>query len=258
MLGAIAGDVIGSVYERQPIKTKEFPLLVRDCVFTDDSVLTAATADALLQGEGYADATLRWGRRHSNAGYGGSFFRWLLQDDPQPYGSWGNGAAMRVSPIGWAFDSAAEVLEQARRSAIISHDHPEGIKGAQAAALAVWLARTGRSKAEIRADITTRLGYDLDRSVDSIRPGYRFDVSCQGSVPEALVAFFDSDSYEDTVRNAISLGGDSDTLACIAGAVAEAFYGGVPEHIAQPVRTRLTPDLLAVVDAFAARFELPA
>lgn len=250
MLGAIAGDVIGSVYEHDPIKHKDFALFDPHCTFTDDTVLTVAIAEAILTDTPYVDCIRRFGRRHPGAGYGASFIGWLHRDGAGPYNSWGNGSAMRVSPVGFAFDSEDEVLHQARLSAQITHDHPEGIKGAQATALAVYLARTGHDKASIRARIEARFGYDLDRTVDGIRPGYSFDVSCQGSVPEALVAFLDAHDYEDAVRNAVSLGGDSDTLACIAGGIAEAFYGGVPQAIGAQVQALLTPDLLDVTRRF--------
>jgi len=254
MIGAIAGDIIGSVYEHDPIKTKDFPLFDRRCRFTDDSVLTVAVADAIVSGRPYLESVREIGRRHPGAGYGGSFIRWLLADDPRPYGSWGNGSAMRVSPVGFAFATEDEVLRQAAASAAITHDHPEGIKGAQATALAVFLARTGSGKEAIRAEIARRFGYDLDQSVDDIRPAYAFDVSCQGTVPQAIVAFLDSQSWEDAVRNAVSLGGDSDTLACITGGIAEAFYGGVPREIRAAARGYLTPDLWAVTEAFCGRF----
>lgn len=254
MIGAIAGDIIGSVYEGRPIKTKTFPLFSPRAVFTDDTVLTVAVADAILSGTPYIESIRRIGRQYPHAGYGGSFFRWLHAENPRPYNSWGNGSAMRVSPVGFAFSTEAAVLQQARLTAEITHNHPEGIKGAQAVALAVFLAGTGRDKAAIRASIAERFGYDLDRTVDEIRPAYTFDVSCQGSVPEAIIAFLDSNTYEDAVRNAVSLGGDSDTQACIAGAVAEAFYGGVPLEIRNKVKTILTPDLWAVTEAFCERY----
>ena len=250
MIGAIAGDIVGSVYEHHPIKTKDFPLFQPGSRFTDDSVLTVAVANAILTGCPYRDAVLKWGRRYPDAGYGGTFARWLQADDPAPYHSWGNGSAMRVGPVGWAFDTEEEVLRQAQMTAEITHDHPEGIKGAQATALAVYLARTGADKAMIRTRIESQFGYDLARTVESIRLNYEFDVSCQGTVPEALIAFLDAESYEDAVRNAVSLGGDADTLACIAGAVAEAFYGGLPDPIRTEVLARLTPELWAVVEAF--------
>ena len=250
MIGAIAGDIIGSVYEHYPIKTKDFPLYDSRCRFTDDSVLTVAVADAILKGRPYNDSMREIGRRYPQAGYGSSFIQWLYSHDPQPYNSWGNGAAMRVSPVGFAFATEEEVLEESRKTAEISHNHPEGIKGAQATALAVFFARTGRDKEEIRKQISQRFGYDLGRGVDDIRPGYTFDVSCQGTVPEAIIAFLDSESYEDAVRNAVSLGGDSDTLACITGGFAEAFYGEVPLHIGKKVKEVLTPDLWAITDKF--------
>ena len=243
MLGAIAGDIIGSVYERWPIKTKEFPLFDPQCSFTDDSVLTIAVAEAVVSGASYEDSIRQFGRRYPNAGYGGSFIGWLFTDSPQPYNSWGNGSAMRVSPVGFAFDDEETVLREAKRSAEITHNHAEGIKGAQATALAVFLARRGADKQFIQCQIEQLFGYDLSRTVDEIRPQYSFDISCQGSVPEAIVAFLDSSSYEDAIRNAISLGGDSDTLACITGGIAEAFYREIPASVLREVKARLTNDL---------------
>jgi ADP-ribosylglycohydrolase len=250
MIGAIAGDIIGSVYEVRPIKSKDFPLFDSLCTFTDDSVLTIAVAAAILAKRSYREVLWEMGRCYPHAGYGGSFIRWLLSENPQPYNSWGNGAAMRVSPVGFAFGSTEEVLEQARMTAVVSHNHPEGIKGAQATALAVFLARTGQGKDAVREQISRRFGYDLERSVDEIRPGYGFRISCQETVPEAIVAFLDSVSYEDAVRNAISLGGDSDTLACITGGIAEAFYGAVPEEIRMKVEQCLPPPLWRIVEQF--------
>jgi ADP-ribosylglycohydrolase len=250
MLGAIAGDIIGSIYEAQPIKTREFPLFGPGCRFTDDTVLTVAVAEAILSGASYGECLRTFGRRYPHAGYGAAFQNWLHSEDPQPYNSWGNGAAMRVSPVGFAFDSEARVLQAAGQTAAVTHNHPEGIRGARATALAVFLARTGGSKSEIRKKITTSFGYDLGRSLDAVRPAYRFDISCQGTVPEAILAFLESSSYEDAVRNAVSLGGDSDTLACITGGIAEAFYGGVPETVRVAARALLPSDLLAVVDRF--------
>ncbi len=254
MLGAIAGDIIGSVYEQHPIKSKGFPLFHPQCTFTDDTVLTVAIADAILSGGSYADSVRCIGRHYPDAGYGGSFARWLFSPDAGPYNSWGNGAAMRVSPVGFAFASEAQVLAEARATAEITHNHPEGIKGAQATALAVFLARTGAGKASIRQRIAGQFGYDLDRAVDGIRPSYAFDISCQGTVPEAIIAFLDSDSYEDAVRNAVSLGGDSDTLACITGGIAEAFYGGVPEAVRAKVEALLPAELWSITEAFRDRF----
>jgi len=207
-------------------------------------------ADAILRGRPYMSSMREFGRRYPHAGYGGSFIQWLHSPDPRPYNSWGNGAAMRVSPVGFAFATEETVLQQAQKTAEISHNHPEGIKGAQATALAVFLARGGRDKEEIRKQIKQRFEYDLDRGIDDIRPGYAFDVSCQGTVPAAIIAFIDSESYEDAVRNAVSLGGDSDTLACITGGIAEAFYGEVPQHIRKKVEEVLPPDLWAITEKF--------
>jgi len=254
MIGAIAGDIIGSVYEHRQIKTKDFPLFDARCTFTDDTVLTVAIADAILSGKPYLDSVRRIGRRYPDVGYGGSFIGWLYSPDARPYNSWGNGSAMRVSPIGFALTTEDEVLDQARATAEITHNHPEGVKGAQATALAVFLARTGADKESIRSRIASQFEYDLDRTVDEIRPSYAFDISCQGTVPEAIIAFLDSDSYEDAVRNAVSLGGDSDTLACITGGIAEALYGGVPDGIRTKVKELLTPDLWSVTQAFCAKY----
>jgi ADP-ribosylglycohydrolase len=217
-------------------------------------VLTVATAEALVGDVDYADAYRRYGRAYPNAGYGGSFSRWLLSDDAGPYNSWGNGAAMRISPVGFALDTVDEVLAEAAKSAAVTHNHPEGIKGAQATALAVFLARFGADKTSIKSAIGERFGYDLARSLDTIRPIYDFDVSCQGSVPESLIAFLQSTDYESAVRNAISLGGDADTMACIAGGIAQAFYGAVPRQIAREVRSRLPEGFLNVLDRFESRY----
>ena len=254
MIGSIAGDIIGSVYEHHPIKTKNFPLFHPHCRFTDDSVLTVAVADSILTGRSYMESAREIGRRYPGAGYGGLFIQWLHSHDPQPYNSWGNGSAMRVSPVGFAFSTEKEVLRQAKKTAEISHNHPEGIKGAQATALAVFLARTVRDKEEIRKRIRHRFGYDLDPRVEDIRPTYAFDVSCQGTVPQAIIAFLDSQSYEDALRNAISLGGDSDTLACITGGISEAFYGKVPPYIQTQVKKLLTPDLWKITETFCSKY----
>jgi ADP-ribosylglycohydrolase len=254
MIGAIAGDIIGSVYERHRIKTTDFPLFRDRCRFTDDSVLTAAIANAIIEGTSYLDAVREVGRRYPNAGYGGAFIQWLFSESTEPYNSWGNGSAMRVSPVGFAFDSAERVLDEAAKTAEITHNHLEGVKGAQSVALAVFLARTRHTKSQIREHIQSKFEYDLDRTVAQIRPGYRFDVSCQGSVPESIIAFLDSTGFEDAVRKAVSLGGDSDTMACMAGAIAEAFYGGVPRDIVAEVRTFLTDDLWDITTAFCAEY----
>lgn len=256
MIGAIAGDVIGSVYEHRPVKTEHFPLFHRSCRFTDDTVMTMAIAYAILESTDYALALKTFGRRYPNAGYGGAFLSWIFEDEVRPYNSWGNGAAMRVSPVGFAFDEVDRVLLEAKRTAEVSHNHPEGIKGAQATALAVFLARTGEDREKIRQQITRLFEYDLNRTIEQIRPSYRFDVSCQGSVPEAMIAFLDSRSYEDAIRKAISLGGDSDTLACISGGIAQAYYKSIPPDIESAVRRTLTEDLLLIMDRFSQRFGL--
>jgi ADP-ribosylglycohydrolase len=254
MIGAIAGDIVGSVYEANPIKTTDFALFSPGCRFTDDSVLSVAVATAVLERRPYGDAVRDFGRRYPRAGYGRSFHAWLASPDPRPYNSWGNGSAMRVSPVGLAFETEETVLAEAKRSAECTHNHPEGIKGAQAVALAVFLARTGAKKEHIRAELARRFGYDLERTLDEIRPGYTFDVSCQGSVPESVLCFLESRDWESTVRNAVSLGGDSDTMACIAGGIAEAFYGPVSADIRDQVQTVLTDELWQATERFYRRF----
>ena len=250
MLGAIAGDMIGSVYEGHPIKTKDFPLFNQQSHFTDDTVLTIAVADSILNNRDYATALKQYGLRYPDAGYGGSFYQWLFSADLAPYNSWGNGAAMRVSPVGFAFDSLQEVLAAARQSAEATHNHPEGIKGAQSTASAIFLARSGATKEDIRSELHARFHYDLARTLDQIRPTYRFDISCQGPVPESIISFLESGNFEEAIRNAISLGGDSDTMACIAGGIAQAFYGIVPIEIAYKVRAGLPNEFLNIIDRF--------
>ena len=224
MIGALAGDIIGSIYEHHPIKTVDFKLFNSLSRFTDDTVMSLAVASGLLGEKDYARQMKILGRRYPNAGYGGNFYRWLFEEEIKPYHSWGNGSAMRVSPIGFYYDTEDEVLREAKASAEVSHNHPEGIKGAQAVALAILLARNGARKEDIRKRLQREFKYDLDQSVDEIRPVYRFDVSCQGSVPQAIIAFLDSRDFESAIRLAISLGGDADTQACIAGGIAEAAH----------------------------------
>ena len=235
VLGAIVGDVIGSVYEWNNVKTIEFSLFKAETNFTDDSVLTIATMKSLLDKKPYVNTYQDFGRNYPNRGYGDRFIWWLMDSNPKPYDSWGNGSAMRVSPVGWSFDNLEDVLHEAKKSAEVSHNHPEGIKGAQAVAAAVFLARNGKSKNEIRAYISTNFGYDLERTLDEIRPNFNFDVSCQGSVPEAIIAFLESTDFENSIRLAISIGGDSDTIACITGAIAEAYYKEIPNYIVDKV-----------------------
>ena len=254
MLGAISGDIIGSAYEWHPVKRTSFSIFVAESTFTDDTVLTVAVADSLLSGIPYAESFRKWGRRYPDAGYGGHFREWLASPSPEPYGSFGNGSAMRVSPVAYAFETLDDVMEEAERSAAPTHNHPEGVKGAQAVAAAVFLARSGRSRDVIRKFVETTFDYNLRLSLAQIREDYEFDETCQGSVPEALTAFLESESFEDAVRKAVSLGGDADTQACIAGAVAEAVYGGVPAKIAAQARQILPADLTAVLDAFSAKY----
>jgi ADP-ribosylglycohydrolase len=253
MLGAIAGDVIGSVHEATATKFKFFPLFTPESCFTDDTVLSVAVAECLLQGGDFAGAYHDYFHRYPLAGYGGNFIRWAGGRLPGPYNSFGNGSAMRVSPVAWAFSTLDEVLDWAKRSAEVTHNHPEGIKGAQATAAAVFLARKKHDKNALREYIEQTFEYDLSETLDEIRPNYCFDVSCQGSVPQALIAFLESTDFEDAIRNAISLGGDADTMACIAGAVAEAHYGGVPVEIAEQTLALLDEQLLDVVEAFRER-----
>ncbi|MDR0656714.1 MAG: ADP-ribosylglycohydrolase family protein [Treponema sp.] len=255
ILGAVAGDIIGSAYEFDNVKTTEFNLFTRETYFTDDSVLTIATMEALLKKLDYTETYQKYGRMYHYRSYGGHFEGWLYEEKPEPYNSWGNGSAMRSSPIGWYCNTIEAVMEEAKKSAEVSHNHPEGIKGAQAVAAGVFLARKGKTKKEIREFIAKTFGYNLDRTLDEIRPGYEFDVSCQGSVPEAILAFLESDDFESAVRLAVSIGGDSDTIACVTGAIAEAFYGEIPAEIVDTVSVILGPDLLrGVIMPFSQKY----
>jgi ADP-ribosylglycohydrolase len=250
MLGAIAGDIIGSVYEANPVKTMDFELFGELSRFTDDTVLTVATAHALLDGMDYAEAYRTYGRRYPRAGYGEAFITWLMTDDAPPYNSWGNGSAMRVSPVGYAGETMDFVLGEAAKSAAVTHNHPEGIKGAQAVAAAIFMGRRGQSKEEIRRFTIEQFAYDLKPTIAQIRPGYFFDVSCQGSVPQAIIAFLESEDVEDAIRLAISLGGDGDTQGCIAGAIAYAYYGKMAPEMELQVRRRLPREFIAILDEF--------
>lgn len=250
MIGAICGDIIGSVFEWNNVKTTDFPLFSPKSTYTDDTVLTVAVADCIMSGRGYAAVFKEYGRKYPFAGYGGMFFKWIFSDSALPYNSFGNGSAMRVSPVGFAFNTLDEVLDEAKRCAEVTHNHPEGIKGAQAVAAAIFLARQGENKAAIKKHVVSNFGYDLDRTLAEIRPYYDFDVTCQGSVPEAIIAFLESADYEDAVRKAVSIGGDSDTIACITGGIAQAFYKKIPYSIINKARGILDPDLLRVIDSF--------
>jgi len=253
MIGVIAGDIIGSVYEWDRIKTKHFELFSPDCFFTDDTVLTVALAESILTGTNYASLMKTYYRRYPGAGYGGFFHRWAQAHDSQPYNSWGNGAAMRISPAGFAFDTLEDVLVRAAEYTAVTHNHQEGIKGAQATAAAIFLARKGSTKADIKEYIAATFRYDLSRSLDDIRPAYQFSESCQETVPQAIASFLESTDFEEAIRNAISLGGDSDTLACIAGGIAQAFYG-VPAAIADRAMSILDEDLRAITARFMSTY----
>lgn len=259
MYGAILGDMIGAPYEfDRGNKTKDFPLFSRDTQFTDDSVMTIAVAESLMDAAGRPDDDVKkalvasmqkWGAKYPYAGYGGMFSGWLTEKNPQPYGSFGNGSAMRVSAAGWLYDTLDETRYYARLSAEVTHNHPEGIKGAEATAAAIFMARNGSSKDEIKDYIISEFGYDLSRSCDEIRPHYHHVETCQQTVPEAITAFLEGESFEDVIRTAVSLGGDCDTLTCIAGGMAEAFYS-VSEEMIEECRKRLPEDMLEVVDRF--------
>mgnify|MGYP002679117394 CR=1 FL=1 len=255
MIGAIIGDIVGSRFEWNNIKTKDFDLFTAGCFFTDDSVMTIAVADALIRANGnleilseYAIESMQLiGRPFPDCGYGGSFYHWMYSDNPKPYGSYGNGAAMRVSACGFA----AKSLEEAKalsKAVTVTHNHPEGIKGAEATAVAIYLARSGYSIEEIQQHISTKY-YPMDFTLEEIRDTYEFNETCQDTVPQALKAFFESLDFEDAIRNAISIGGDSDTLAAITGGIAEAYYG-VPQDIKDKALNYLDEDLLQIVNRF--------
>jgi ADP-ribosylglycohydrolase len=257
MLGAIVGDIIGAPFELTPVKTKDFELFNRGSCFTDDSVLSIAVAEWLLTQADLVDCLKKWYHLHPHVGYGKIFAKWAAHpNDRDPYNSWGNGAAMRVSPIAWACTTLDDVLAKAKASAAVTHNHPEGLAGAQAVAGSIFLARSGASKNDIK-QFAQGFGYNLDRSLHDIRPDYHFNVSCIGSIPEALIAFLESTDFEDAIRNAVSLGGDSDTQGCIAGAIAEAFYGGVPAEIRAQALLRLDGGLIAVLAQASEAWSIP-
>ncbi len=261
MIGAILGDIVGSPYEfDRGKKIKDFgPLFIDASEYTDDSVMTIAVAEGLLDSgldaepetikKAVVKSMKKWGRKYINAGYGQKFIWWLMLADNKPYGSWGNGSAMRVSSAGWLYDSLERTREVARLTAEVTHNHPEGIKGAEATASAIFLARTGKSKEEIQEYIIQEFGYDLSRTLDEIRPDYHHVESCQHTVPEAITAFLEGNDFEDVVRCAVSLGGDCDTLTCIAAGIAEAFYG-VPEEYKEKALARIEDDMREVYERF--------
>ena len=254
MLGAIIGDIVGSVYEFHNIKSTDIELFYEESCFTDDSVMTLAIAKWLIEDDTHSEQHLikcmqELGRRYPNAGYGGHFTFWLRQDNPQPYNSWGNGAGMRVSPVGLYAKTLEEALRLAEISASVSHNHPEGIKGAQAIAASVFLCKEGKTKTEIKDYVENTFGYDLSRTIDEIRPDYRFNESCQGSVPEAIIAFLEGNTFEEVLRLAISLGGDPDTIACMACGIAACMYP-IPDDLAEICDEILTDDLREIKDRF--------
>ncbi|MBR4760236.1 MAG: ADP-ribosylglycohydrolase family protein [Lachnospiraceae bacterium] len=272
MYGAILGDIIGSIYEfdQNNIKTKEFPLFGARCTYTDDSVMALAVAKVMCEqatrmelepDKMYSDEELKkrliaslieWGQKYPDAGYGARFIHWLNEDSPQPYNSWGNGSAMRVASVGWLFEDLDYTRKMARLSAEITHNHPEGIKGAESVASAIFLAREGKTKEEIKEYIVKEFSYDLSRKLDDIRPTYHHVESCQETVPEAITAFLEGNSFEDVIRNAVSLGGDCDTLTCIAGSIAEAFYL-IPFELLGECEKRLPEDLAGLLLPFKSR-----
>lgn len=265
MIGAILGDVVGSIYEFDNIKTKEFDLFDKECFFTDDSVMTIAIAEALMQFKYISEENInvfkedlitimhRIGCKYPDCGYGGRFLVWMLRHKREPYNSFGNGSAMRVSSVGWYAKTLEEAELIAKATAEVSHNHPEGIKGAVATAGAVFLARTGATMDELKKYIAQY--YTIDFTIDEIRPIYDYDITCQGTVPQAMQAFFESESFEDAIRNAISIGGDSDTLAAITGAVAEAFYG-IPEELKETTLSYLDERLLDITERFEDKYLL--
>lgn len=266
MLGAMIGDIVGSIYEFNNIRTKEFEFFRPDCFFTDDSVMTAAVAEALMDtcaGDGEAiirgrliDSMKIWGRMYPDAGYGGRFSAWLASDDRKPYQSYGNGSAMRVSPAGWLYEDLFTTRYMATLTAAVTHNHPEGIKGAEATAAAIFLARTGASKAEIRTYTEKEFSYDLNFTCDEIRETYRFNETCMNTVPQAIVAFLDGQDFEDVIRTGVSIGGDTDTLCAIAGSIAEAFYR-IPDGMVRKAGKFLSPELLQVTDRFYENIQSP-
>lgn len=254
LLGGIAGDIIGSIYEFNPVRFKDFELFKSNSTYTDDTVMTIANAEWLLSKGVLMDIMRKYGHKYPEAGYGGMFYDWLKSRCPKPYNSFGNGSAMRVSPVGWAFDTLEETLEAAKQSAEITHNHPEGIKGAQATAACIFMARTGKSKQEIKEYVETKFGYDLSRTCNEIRPTYQFNESCQDTVPESIIAFLESTDFESAIRLTVSLGGDADTMGAITGAIAEAYYNVIPEHIKNEVLKRLPEEFINVLGEFYNRF----
>ncbi len=257
MFGAIVGDIIGSTYEWNNAKREDFELFPPGSRYTDDTVLTCATADAILQKVDYGEKYREYFNRHQIAGYGANFMRWAFRKEPKPYNSYGNGSAMRVSPVAYAFNDLEIVIEEAKNSAQVTHNHPEGIKGAQATAASIFLARKGLSKEEIKSFIVERFCYNLDFDLLSLNQTYKYDISCQGSVPQAIFCFLQSNNYEDAIRKAIFIGGDSDTIACITGSIAEAYYQGVPTWILDNVLPLLAQSIKGTMNVFYQKYNVP-
>ena len=261
LMGAILGDIAGSIFEFDPHKSTDINIQDKRMDYTDDTIMTIAVADWILNDKlhtekGLVERMQQWGRRypHPMGAYGNMFAQWLRTDNPKPYNSWGNGSAMRVSAVGFAFDTLEETMKVAKSCAEVTHNHPEGIKGAQATAAAIFMARTGCTKKEIRRFITGTFGYNLDRSCDDIRPTYGFDGSCQGTVPESIIAFLDSKDYEDALRLCISLGGDADTMGAITGAIAGAYYNKIPSALYEFGMEKLPQDMQNVVGLFNSKY----
>jgi len=252
MIGAIIGDCVGSRFEWNNFKSKRFELITEKSKFTDDTVLTIAIADAIINNRKPVEALVDWSKRNLTAGYGGTYRKWIYEPDHLPYNSWGNGSAMRTSSVGWLFNTLEEVLDKSKFYAEVTHNHPEGIKGAQSVSTAIFLARNKATKSDIKSYIESQFGYNLDRTLAEIRPEYKFDVSCQGSVPESIIAFLESKDYVDAIKFAVSLGGDSDTIGCICGGIAEAFYGtdSIPRDLITDVKALLKPDMLYILEQF--------
>jgi ADP-ribosylglycohydrolase len=270
MYGAVIGDICGSIYEwnnRKTDKPEEIELINPDCFFTDDTVLTCAIAEAAMtQNKNYKESVYKWANKYYNAGYGGSFKKWILNENPQPYNSWGNGSAMRVSAIGWTTTSLSNTLFQAECSAQFTHNHPEGIKGAQAVAVAIYMAlRNSKnlsdnktlhiySKEGIKDYIERTFGYNLSQTLDEIRPDYKFKESCQGTVPQAIIAFLESRDFVHAIQLAISIGGDTDTLACITGSIAEAYYREIPTELIKFAYEKVTDEMKDLLTQFCHKF----
>jgi len=255
IIGSVIGDVIGSVYEWNNVKTTEFALFTAKSDFTDDTVLTIAVADSILNKKDFAKTIWEYGRKYCGRGYGSNFRKWLQEDNLKPYGSFGNGSAMRVSAVGFAFNNIETVMEVAKQTAVVTHNHPEGIKGAQATATAIFLGRQGKSKQEIKDFLTQTFNYNLDFTLDKIRPTYKFDETCQGSVPQAIVAFLESSDFESAIRLAISIGGDSDTIACITGGIASAYYKQIPTEILDFVMGKLPNEYIEIINKFDKQYD---